>query len=208
MPPAGLIMLCIVPALAGFMRLHQITSGADITAENSRFLAQPTPVVLHIISSLVYCVLGAFQFSEYLRCRFTKAHRVSGRVLVVLGLVSSSSGLVMTLYYPWAPFDGAALFAVRLVVGAGMFIALCLGFNAIRQRNFAAHRNWMMRAYAIGLGAGTQVFTHIPLMIYPALQGETSRTLMMTAGWVINLMVAEVLISKKGEPLVARALKR
>ena len=40
-----------------------------------------------------------------------------------------------------------------------MAACLVLGVAAIRRRDIAAHRAWMIRAYAIGLAAGTQVFT-------------------------------------------------
>ncbi len=49
----------------------------------------------------------------------------------------------------------------------------------------------MIRAYAIGLAAGTQVFTHIPMFTFPSLEGELTRALCMGAGWAINLAVAE-----------------
>jgi hypothetical protein len=49
----------------------------------------------------------------------------------------------------------------------------------------------MVRAYALGLGAGTQVFTHIPWFVFPSIQGEMARTLCMAAGWLINVAVAE-----------------
>ena len=65
--------------------------------------------------------------------------------------------------------------------------------------NFAQHGNWMTRAYAIGLGAGTQVFTHIPLIVLSDLRSEPTRALCMGAGWVINLAVAEWLIRRRRE---------
>ena len=55
----------------------------------------------------------------------------------------------------------------------------------------------MMRGYALGLGAGTQVFTHLPWFLFPTIQGELARTLFMGAGWVINLAVAERFISRE-----------
>jgi hypothetical protein len=54
----------------------------------------------------------------------------------------------------------------------------------------------MMRAYAIGLGAGTQVLTHLPWFILVGKPGESSRAVLMGAGWVINLFVAEWIIRK------------
>lgn len=53
----------------------------------------------------------------------------------------------------------------------------------------------MTRAYAIGLGAGTQVFTHLPwFLMYREMPGEAPRAFLMGAGWVINVLVAEVVI--------------
>jgi uncharacterized membrane protein len=202
--PAGLIFLAIVPAIAGTARLVQLAGGAEITAENARFFAQPLPVVLHIVSSLIYCIVGALQFSASIRRRYTTLHRASGRVLFPLGLVSAGSGLWMTHFYPNANFDGEFLYAVRLAVGAGMIYALCRGFTAIRRREIQTHQAWMMRAYALGLGAGTQVFTHIPWFLLPSMQGEAFRAVLMTAGWAINLALAEYLIAKRSTRLRAQ----
>ena len=54
----------------------------------------------------------------------------------------------------------------------------------------------MMRGYAIGLGAGTQVLTHVPFFILIGKPGETGRSIMMGAGWVINIMVVEWIIRR------------
>ncbi|MEE8428357.1 MAG: hypothetical protein V3S33_02490 [Gammaproteobacteria bacterium] len=60
--PAGLMALSFVPIAAGIFRLVQLGGGAEITPENIRFFAAPLPVVLHVITVTLYCVLGAFQF--------------------------------------------------------------------------------------------------------------------------------------------------
>lgn len=52
----------------------------------------------------------------------------------------------------------------------------------------------MIRGYAIGLGAGTQVLTHLPWFILVGRPGELSRAVLMGAGWVINVVVAEWII--------------
>ena len=67
-----------------------------------------------------------------------------------------------------------------------MVACLILGIVAVRRRDIAAHRAWMIRAYAIGLAAGTQAFTE---GIVDALvgNGELAGDLAKGAGWVINL---------------------
>jgi hypothetical protein len=54
----------------------------------------------------------------------------------------------------------------------------------------------MMRGYALGLGAGTQVLTHLPWFVLFGKPGELPRLLLMGAGWAINLGVAEWVIRR------------
>lgn len=194
--PLGLVALSVVPALAGTARIVQLGSGAAITPDNARFFAAPLPVALHIVSSVVYCVFGALQFSAGFRGRRPHWHRGAGRLLIPLGLAAAFTGLWMTQFYPWPAFDGPYLYAIRLLVGAAMVSSLGLGVMAIRGRDIVAHRAWMTRAYALGLGAGTQVLTHLPWFLFPGLRGELARTVFMGAGWAINLAVAEWAISR------------
>ena len=44
------------------------------------------------------------------------------------------------------------------------------------------------------MGAGTQVLTHLPWFILVGTPGESSRAVLMGAGWVINIIVAEWII--------------
>ena len=198
--PTSLIGLSLVPAVAGSMRLAQLGGGAAVTADNARFFAAPVPVSLHIVAAIIYSILGAFQFSPGFRRRNRGWHRVAGRILIPSALVVALSGLWMTMTYPWPRGDGAIVYAERLVFGTAMLLSVFLGVYAIGRRNFVAHGEWMIRAYAIALGAGTQVVTHFPwFMLVDDKPGELPRALMMGAGWVINVLVAEWIIRKKGQ---------
>ncbi|MGW0592347.1 DUF2306 domain-containing protein [Streptosporangium sp. NPDC002607] len=195
--PAALVVLSAVPMAAGAVRLTELTGGAEITSENARFFAAPLPVVLHILSVGLYSILGAFQFAPGFRRRRPAWHRVAGRVLVPSGLVAALSGLWMTLFYPRPVGDGDLLAGFRLVFGSAMVLAIVLGFAAIRRRDVARHRAWMIRGYAIGLGAGTQVLTHLFWFLFLGTPGEFPRALLVGAGWVINLAVAEWFIRRR-----------
>ena len=192
--PAGLVVLSLVPAIAGSARLSELAGDPTVTAANERFVNMPLPIALHILAAIPFSLVGAFQFSAEFRRRYRKWHRNAGRVLVLLGLMVAMTGLWMTIAYPWANHDGEAVYMMRLVFGTAMLLAIVLGIDAIRKRNFKAHGEWMIRGYAIGLGAGTQVLTHLPWFILVGEVGETSRAVMMGAGWVINAIVAELAI--------------
>jgi uncharacterized membrane protein len=198
--PAALILLSAVPVAAGTFRIVQLAGGAEITPENARFFISPLPVVVHIVSVTLYSILGAFQFAPSLRRRKPGWHRAVGKwILVPSGLAAALSGLWMTQFYPWPAGDGILLYGLRLLFGWGMVVSIVLAVVAIRRRDYARHGAWMIRGYAIGLGAGTQVFTQLPwlLLVGPGVPDELSRALMMGAGWVINLVVAEWIIRKR-----------
>ena len=114
------------------------------------------------------------------------------RVLVVCGLLVALSGLWMTLFFPRPSGPNELLYAFRLVFGSAMVVSIILGFEAIiRRRDVLGHRAWMMRAYAIGLGAGTQVLTGMVETLIVGQPSALSTALAQGAGWVINLIVAE-----------------
>jgi uncharacterized membrane protein YozB (DUF420 family) len=205
--PVALIVLSLVPIIAGSLRLVELSGGAAILP------AKPTstlPLVLHIVSASLYSVLGAFQFSSGFRRRRPGWHRVAGRLLVVLGLVVALSALWLTIFTPLFEGSGRLYQVFRLVFGSAMVLSIVLGFRAIRHRDVVRHRAWMIRAYAIALAAGAQVFT---LGIGEAIvgKGDTSNALFAGAGWVINLAVAEWIIRRRPARRVvpgrARALR-
>jgi uncharacterized membrane protein len=190
--PYPLIAIVVVPAIAGTLRLVELAGGPHMLPVNPRITASPVPVIVHIVCAVLYSVLGAFQFSSGLRRRWPNWHRVAGRVVVGLGLAVAFSALWMTAFYPHIP-GGALAHVFRLGFGTGMAASIILGFIAIRRREIARHRAWMARAYALALGAGTQVLT---LGIGKVVFGTSDLTtaLMLGAGWGINLAVVEYII--------------
>jgi hypothetical protein len=107
----------------------------------------------------------------------------------------------MTQFYPWPEGDGQLVYLERLVFGSAMVLSIGLGAYAIVRRDFAAHGAWMTRAYAIGMGAGTQVLTHLPWFLFADDKpGTMPRGIMMGAGWLINVMVAESVIRRRTVP--------
>jgi hypothetical protein len=204
--PAGLIALSLVPAAAGTARLAQIGSGT-MPPDGARFMAMPAPIILHVVGAIAYSIAGAFQFSPGIRRRNRGWHRAAGRVLLPAGFVVALSGLWMTLEYPWPAGDGLGVFLERVFFGGAMLVSLILGTGALLGKQYAEHGRWMTRAYAIGLGAGTQALTHLPWFILAdGKPGETPRAIMMGLGWAINVIAAEWVIRKPATPMSPRTM--
>ena len=187
--PIALVALGTVPVIAGALRLVELSGGTAALPSDARYDATPLPVVLHIVCAAVFAILGAFQFAPRLRRR-SGWHRRAGRLLVVAGLGVALSALWLNQYFPRADATRELLYPLRLVFGVAMVVTIVLGFLAARRRDFARHRAWMIRSYAIGLVAGTQVFT---LGIGGAIfgTGDLTTALLLAAAWGINLAVAE-----------------
>ena len=194
--PAALILLSLVPVIAGASRMTELAGGAAVTPQNARFFASPVPVLVHIVSVTMYSLLGAFQFVPALRGR-RGWHRIAGGILIPAGLFAALSGLWMSAFYPLP--DGDTDVPVRLLFGAAILVSIVLGVIALKNRDFVRHGAWMTRGYAIGVAAGTQALVILTWLLLFGPPDELTRALLMTAAWVINLAVAEYVIHRRAQ---------
>jgi hypothetical protein len=202
----SLLVLSVVPTIAGAHRLAMMASIVAPGRDAARFLAAAPMLAVHIVSACTFAIVGAFQLAPSLRAAYPKAHARTGYVAAPMGLVSALSGLGLTLSVAPGPHDGPALFVMRMVVGLVMVGELVLGLLALRRRRYLPHGAWMVRAYALGLGAGTQVLTHLPLLVAGSEPTVFGRAVAMGAGWALNAAVAEwVVRAQRNVPPRVRA---
>ena len=197
--PTALIALSVIPVVAGSLRVVELSGGPEVLPSDARFTASPLPLVVHVVGAIGYATFGALQFSTSLRRRRPGYHRAAGRTLVVAGSLVAGSGLWMTLMYSQKEGTGDVLYLARLVFSAAMGVFIVLGFAAIRRRDITHHRAWMIRAYALALGAGTQTLT-VGFGEAWFGHGVLSHDLSMTSAWIINLAVAEWAIRRPTRP--------
>ena len=97
-------------------------------------------------------VLGPLQFVRSIRVRRPGVHRWIGRVFLVSGLIVGVTALVLG---PQVAIGGANETAATLLFGSLFLFALIKAWLSIRRRKVAQHREWMIRAFAIGLAVAT-----------------------------------------------------
>lgn len=195
--PLLLVGLSLVPAIAGGFRVVEIASGSP-APETARFFHTPGPVLLHVVAATLYALGGAFQFSRGLRRRWPGWHRVAGRVLAVCGVLSATTGVFMAVAtdIPLG-MQGPLLLCVRVIVGAAMVAFIGFAWRTAVTRDFVAHEGWMTRAYALGLGAGTQVVVLGPWALFGIEPLGLTRDLLMLFAWLLNLAFVEWLLRRK-----------
>ena len=66
--PFALVTLVLEPAIAGTLRLVEVSGGPLVSPANPRLSNSPVPFVVHIFA-VAYAVLGAFQLCATLRRR-------------------------------------------------------------------------------------------------------------------------------------------
>jgi uncharacterized membrane protein len=122
----------------------------DAAAMEEGFTRHAALTMGHILPALLFLLLAPLQFVPSLRDRQLGLHRWLGRVATAAGLFMGGAALIMS---PQMAIGGAAESAATTAFGGMFLYALVRGYRSIRSRDVAQHREWMIRAYAIGLGA-------------------------------------------------------
>ena len=104
----------------------------------------------HGIFGAIMLVFAPLQFSNRLRQRFTKAHRVMGRLYVVGALVAAPLGAYIQYYQERS--GAPRSFTILGGVDAAMLMGTTLlAFYFAYKRKIALHRQWATRSYAVAL---------------------------------------------------------
>lgn len=137
---------------------HSPATGSDpataqLRALDDIFARYPVLTLVHILPGLFFVLLGPLQFSRTFGSRHWQWHRCIGRVFMVSGLIIGLSALVMSFAMPAI---GGINQATCTILFSGFFLlALGKAFWHIRRGQVALHREWMIRAFSIGLAVAT-----------------------------------------------------
>ena len=129
---------------------------------NERFLIEPeNPVwqryelfkwwlLPHAVFGTIVLVFAPLQFSDRLRQRYTKAHRVMGRLYVVGALILAPLGAYIQYFEERMGMPRS--FTILAFVDAAMLMSTTLlAFLFAFKRKIALHRQWATRSYAVAL---------------------------------------------------------
>jgi predicted membrane protein DUF2306 len=104
----------------------------------------------HGIFGAIVLLFAPLQFSDRLRQRFTKTHRVMGRLYVIGAMGLAPLGAYIQYYQE--RMGAPRSFTVLGIVDATMLMgATALAFLFAFRRKIALHRQWATRSYAIAL---------------------------------------------------------
>lgn len=146
------LVFALIAGMMGYVLVH-----------NERFLIEPENpawnhyvryggwLLVHGLAGAAALFLAPFQFSDRLRKRNPKLHRVSGRIYVAGVLILAPLGAYVQ--YVSEAMDGAPRsFTVLATVDALMlYVTTGIALLFAIQRRLTQHRLWMTRSYAVAL---------------------------------------------------------
>lgn len=179
-----LVMLVSVVLVFAFLRFRTdiplIISGepAPLGSFEARYVDNPITAYLHIVLGVAYLVGAPLQLSRRFRENHLRLHRRMGPFVLGAGLIS---GIFALLFGVPHAFGGAGQAAATVVFGVWFLAALFLAFAAIRRGDVRMHRQWMIRAFAIGVGVGS---IRIWVGLIEATEIMTSPASFVPAFWI------------------------
>jgi uncharacterized membrane protein len=163
------------------------------TPNDEHFARYILPLRLHIAGGIGALLAGPWQFSQKLRARALNLHRWIGRFYLLEVALGSIAGFAMALVSEqgWPTHFGFGILAVL------WFFTGLQAYRMVRRGNIEAHRQWMIRNYALSLAAVT-LRQYIPIMLF-ILHWPFPRTYIAVSWlcWVPNLFVAEWMIRRR-----------
>ena len=149
---------------------------------------------LHVVGGMICLFIVALQFFPAVLKRLPKLHRWAGRiyglsVLFLLGI----PGMPMSIYAKGG-FLGQIGF---LTLGALTLWTTWVGIKTARQKKFKAHREWMIRSFALVASAIT--FRLLQIGLYYGFPSLTDSQIYVTCLYLStfgNLAIAEFYIAR------------
>lgn len=151
--------------------------------------------ILHVATSSAVLLAGFTQFWPWLRHKQPRWHRRFGYLYVVGVLVlAAPSGLVLAIYAA----GGWPTQLCFVILGILWMVSTILALRFAIQRQWRPHQAWMIRSYALTLAALSLRTWKLGLYeLAPYWDWLTPRHIYQLEawlGWVVNLLIAELLI--------------
>ena len=163
------------------------------TPHDSHFSRYVLPLRLHIAGGMGALLAGPWQFSQKLRARALNLHRWLGRFYLIEVALGSVAGFAMATVSQ----EGLPTHLGFGTLAALWFFTGLQAYRRARNGDIPAHREWMIRNFALSLAAVT-LRNYMPLMLF-ALHWSFRQAYITVSWlcWVPNLLIAEWLVRRR-----------
>jgi hypothetical protein len=157
----------------------------------------------HVFTSMLVLIAGFSQFSTTLLQKKPTLHRTLGYIYVInILFITGPAGLIMSFYANGGMIARIAF--ISLSVLWIFFTAIAL-YKAI-QKDFIAHKKFMIRSYALTLSAISLRSWKVLLAHFTDMRPMDRYRVIAWLGWGLNLLIAEFIILQQIKKRQAIAL--
>lgn len=148
---------------------------------------------VHVGFSMFSLLAGFTQFSKVIRTQYQKVHQVLGWIYIVSILAfAAPSGLIIG-YYANGGFWSQLAFCLLAI---GWFWFTIQALIMLKKKNYKQHQVYMIRSFALTLSAITLRFWKYVIVLIFEPRPMDVYQIVAWLGWVLNLIIAEVIIFK------------
>ena len=197
------ILFYLVMCVATFLMLRMIIGYASFDT-HYEFLSQKQEYIhikewlyafyIHVFTSLFTLIAGFTQFSSYILVYHKKLHKAMGRLYVyAVLLINFPTGFIMAIY-------ASGLWPSKLafiILDSLWFLFTCKAFITAKQGDFMAHKQYMIRSYALTFSAITLRTWRIIISALIVINPLQLYMIDAWMGFVPNLLLAEWIIRRK-----------
>jgi uncharacterized membrane protein len=165
--------------------------------DDKHFARYIFPLRLHIAGGIGALLAGPWQFSQKLRLRALNLHRWLGRFYLLEVGLGSVAGFVMAC----VSNEGLPTHLGFGILAVIWFLTGWQAYRKVRRGDIAAHRQWMVRNFALTLAAVT-LRIQLPLMLGPLHWSfHVSFIIVSWSCWVPNAFIAEWMLRRESPSL-------
>jgi uncharacterized membrane protein len=150
--------------------------------------ARPVMTALHVIPAFLFMLMVPLQLARRIRQKNIAIHRWTGRTFVALSIIMGIVGIAIGIIMP---FGGADEVVASSLIGAGFLCAMTMGVIRIRQKQIAAHREWMLRMLAFGFTPVTMRGLMLSGVLLFDLHAPAIFGWSMLVGVLVNVIIVE-----------------
>lgn len=191
-----LIFIGVIAATVRVLMLAQYLPVPPTNIFDAGFMRNPILTLLHILPGVAFLILGPLQFVRKIRTSYPVFHRWSGYVYVVSGVFVGISAFILSIVIA---YGGIAETTAGTFFSSLFLIFLGIAIYQIRRRKVASHREWMIRAFALGLTVATirPIVIILSVLTGHPLIGNLSSEILGMSFWLVfslHLVIAELWI--------------
>jgi hypothetical protein len=153
---------------------------------------------IHIFAGAICILTALIQFSRIILKKARAIHRWSGRMYVfVVIFLGSPTGLYLA-FFAKGSFAERSLFLFMALV---WFFTTLVGWTTIMKGNVLAHKNWMIRSYAMAMTAVTFRIYHLIFYVLDWNHLENYE-LSLWISVIGNMLLAEYVIFRRSRSYI------